>query len=220
MALILTKIPTTMDTTTEKNKAIFIDKDGTLLINVPYNVNPSLVKFQRHALTGLRMLQERGYLLFIVSNQSGVAMGFFNEQELQELDRYLRRTMQEQGVKLDGSYYCPHHPQGAIPEYSIRCDCRKPADGLLKRAAADFNLDLQNCWMLGDILNDVEAGNRAGCKTILIDNGNETEWHLCRDRIPDLVAHDIAEAARLIFTINDVIRPFHHSNLQRHAQKD
>src|SRR5690348_15357798 len=109
MAMTLKKIPKTMYTTTEKNKAIFIDKDGTLLVNVPYNVNPSLVRFQQHALAGLRMLQERGYLLFIVSNQSGVAMGFFNEPELQELDRYLRKTMQEQGVKLDGSYYCPHH---------------------------------------------------------------------------------------------------------------
>jgi D,D-heptose 1,7-bisphosphate phosphatase len=209
-----------MNNTSAKNKAIFIDKDGTLLVNVPYNVDPDLVKFQEGALEGLRQLQQKGYLLFIVSNQSGVSMGFFNESELHQLDETLREMLAREKVTLNGSYYCPHHPDGAIQQYAVSCDCRKPAPGMLLRAAAEFDLDLESCWMLGDILNDVEAGNRAGCKTILIDNGNESEWDLHRNRIPDLVARDISEAARLIFTINDIIQPYHRSNLQKHVQKD
>ncbi|HEX5554107.1 MAG TPA: HAD family hydrolase [Chitinophagaceae bacterium] len=195
-----------MESKNKQNKAIFIDKDGTLLVNVPYNVNPDLLSFQQNAVEGLRRLQTYGYLLFIVTNQSGVAFGFFKEEALWELHKAIQGLLEEAGVRLDGFYYCPHHPDGIIRQYSMPCTCRKPAPGMLLRAAGDFNIDLSSSWMIGDILNDVEAGDGAGCKTILIDNGNETEWHLGRHRIPDLVAENIKDAADLIFTMNEIIK--------------
>src|SRR5581483_11142184 len=102
------------------------------------------------------------------------------------------------GVPLAGFYYCPHHPQGQVNSYAVTCRCRKPAPGMLRRAAADLGIDLAESWMLGDILDDIEAGRRADCRTVLIDNGNETEWRRGRGRRPHYRAGDLAEAARLI----------------------
>ena len=192
----------------KKNKAIFLDKDGTLLEDVPYNVNPALIKLQYGALEGLRSLKKKGFLMFIISNQSGVALGYFALEDVWNADEAVRQKLADQNISLDGSYYCPHHPHGNVPEFTKICNCRKPEPGMLLQAAEEHQVDLSASWMIGDILNDVEAGNRAGCKTILIENGNETEWRLDRNRIPDLVAANLAEAAQLIATINHLIISF------------
>jgi histidinol phosphatase-like enzyme len=101
-----------------------------------------------------------------------------------------------EGVTLDGWYWCPHHPQGAAAGYAIECGCRKPLPGMLRQAARDHGIDLAQSWMVGDILNDVEAGRRAGCRTVLINNGNETEWLRSPLRTPDISAPDLLSAAR------------------------
>ena len=101
-------------------------------------------------------------------------------------------------MSLDGFYYCPHHPDGIVPRYAVACDCRKPEPGLIHPAAREHDLALGESWFIGDILDDVEAGRRAGCRTVLIDNGNETEWKRSPLRRPDLVARDLAEAAQFI----------------------
>jgi histidinol-phosphate phosphatase family protein len=145
-------------------------------------------------------LHENGYALIVVSNQSGVAHGLFPERALRDVERSLRSQLAEFGVPLAGFYYCPHHPQGHVHGYAIACRCRKPAPGMLRRAAADLDIDLAESWMVGDILDDIEAGRRAGCRTVLIDNGNETEWRRGRRRRPHLRATDLAEAARFILT--------------------
>ncbi len=180
------------------NKAVFLDKDGTLIEDVPYNVNPDLIKLTQGAIAGLQLLQASGYKLIVISNQSGVARGYFLESELVGVKEHLLKLLSPQGVTLDGFYYCPHHPDGVVSEYAITCDCRKPEPGLILRAACEHNIDLQKSWFIGDILNDVEAGHHAGCKTILIDNGNETEWQLSPIRIPDYVVADLMMAAQMI----------------------
>jgi D-glycero-D-manno-heptose 1,7-bisphosphate phosphatase len=179
-------------------KAVFIDKDGTLIKDIPYNVDPDLVEFENYAIEALHIFKKAGYMVVIITNQPGIAFGYFQEDDLHELHERIKDLLLKEGIALDGFYYCPHHVSGKIPAYKIACNCRKPMPGLLVRAAEEMNIDLSHSWMIGDILNDVEAGNRAGCKTILINNGNETEWEMNEFRKPDhLVAH-LKEAAKII----------------------
>jgi D-glycero-D-manno-heptose 1,7-bisphosphate phosphatase len=179
-------------------RAIFLDKDGTLVEDVPYNVDLDLITLSRYAAEGLELLQRHGYALFVVSNQPGLAHGMFSDRDLQHMLRYLHRLLQQKGIELQGFYYCPHSPDGSVPAYTSLCTCRKPMPGLIQRAARDHALDVQHSWMVGDILNDVEAGRRAGCKTVLINNGNETEWQLSPQREPHIVADNLYTAAKAI----------------------
>lgn len=179
-------------------KAIFIDKDGTLIADVPYNVDPALVRLDPYAPAALRALQVQGYLLLVVSNQPGVALGYFSEADLQQVYLTLCRQLRLQGVRLDGFYYCPHDAAGKQWPYAHACYCRKPLPGMLLGAAAEHGIDLAASWMIGDILHDVEAGNRAGCSTILLDNGHETEWVGGPYRTPLYTMPNLWEAANLI----------------------
>jgi D-glycero-D-manno-heptose 1,7-bisphosphate phosphatase len=179
-------------------RAIFLDKDGTLVEDVPYNVNPALLELTWHAGAGLQLFRQLGYALFVVTNQSGIAKGLFTENALGPVQARLAEQLAQYGVTLDGFYYCPHSPDGAVSRYAIPCACRKPMPGMLHRAAREHGIDLERSWMIGDILHDIEAGRRAGCNTILIDNGNETEWHMTPQRTPHLKAADLYEAALLI----------------------
>lgn len=176
-------------------KAIFLDKDGTLIEDVPYNVDPKRMLLCQGTLNGVKKLHQAGYLLVVISNQSGVARGYFTEAALGPVERQLKRLLK---VPLAGFYYCPHHPQGSVQEYALSCECRKPEPGMLFQAAADHGIDLRQSWFIGDILNDVEAGRKAGCRTILIDNGNETEWVLTPDRVPHHTAPNLDFAADYI----------------------
>ncbi len=173
------------------NKAIFIDKDGTLIHDVPYNVNPDMIRLEKYALESLYLLQQQGYYLIIISNQPGVALKYFKEADLKMVEEKIKNLLFENKVLLTGFYYCPH-------SHSSACACRKPKPGLLLKAAHDLQIDLSKSWMIGDILNDVEAGKRSGAKTILIDNGNETEWLLNEQRKPDYMVKNLKEAAEVI----------------------
>ncbi len=178
------------------NKAVFIDKDGTLIHDVPYNVDPDRIVLYTGTIRALRDLKERGYILIVISNQAGVAHGYFEEQALDAVKERLGILLGDSAI--DGFYFCPHHPQGVVGRYAIACECRKPQPGMILQAAKDFQVDLSQSWMIGDILNDVEAGNRAGCKTILINNGNETEWETNSLRKPTYIVNDLVEASQLI----------------------
>ncbi len=184
--------------TLAKAPAVFLDKDGTLIEDVPYNVDPAQIRLERGALEGLRLLQEAGFHLIVVSNQPGVAHGYFLQSALVGVETRLRELLAAGGVALEGFYHCPHHPEGSVADHARVCDCRKPQPGMLRRAAEEHGIDLARSWMVGDILNDVEAGRRIGCRTVLLDNGHETEWLLSQLRRPDHVASDLAAAARII----------------------
>lgn len=158
----------------DRRPALFIDKDGTLVENVPFNVDPARLRFAPKALEALAAISAAGYALVVVTNQSGVALGRFTRGQLSRLEKALReRLWTEGGVRLDGFHACVHAPgKDGTPS----CLCRKPAPGLLQQAALKHRLDLTRSWMVGDILDDVEAGRRAGARSILLDVGNETEW--------------------------------------------
>jgi D-glycero-D-manno-heptose 1,7-bisphosphate phosphatase len=182
-------------------KAVFLDKDGTLVEDVPYNVDPKEIRLIPGTLEAVRQLAEAGFAIAIITNQSGVARGYFPEAALERVEEYLRLALGEVRVPLLGFYYCPHHPDGVVSEYAVHCDCRKPAPGLLERAATENGIDLSRSWFIGDILHDVEAGRSAGSHTILIDNGGETEWELTRQRLPDHVCRTLPEAVRIILAL-------------------
>ena len=175
-----------------KSRAVFFDKDGTLIKDVPYNVDPELIELTEGAGESLRLLRQNNFRLFVVSNQSGVARGHFEESEL---DAVWRKLEELSGVEFDGFYFCPHYPEGIITEYSFECDCRKPADGLIRRAAVEQNIDLENSWFIGDSPKDVSAGRRAGCRTILYAPGESLRKGDCE---PDFAVKDLRDAAKLI----------------------
>ena len=180
------------------NKAVFLDKDGTLIENIPYNVDPEKIKFYPDVPPSLYKLVQRGYLLIVISNQSGVSFGYFEEKDLNNISSEIKKRLKDYKVEIKNFYYCPHHERGKIPAYAISCLCRKPKPGLIFQAQKDLNIDLKNSWIIGDILNDVEAGKRAGCKTILINNGNETEWIINELREPDFIVECFGEAVTTI----------------------
>ena len=176
---------------TPRRTAVFIDKDGTLVHDVPYNVDPDRLAFTPHAVEGLRLLQAQGHALVIVTNQPGIALGLFDSAALDCLTMALVGLLHDAGVRIDAVHACPHAPGDG-------CDCRKPLPGLLLQAARELNIDLSRSWMVGDILNDVEAGHRAGCRSVLLDVGNETEWIRSPLRVPQFIVRDLGEAARRI----------------------
>jgi len=175
--------------------AVFLDKDGTLIHDVPYNVDPKLIRFRDDAADALLSLQRAGYLLLLVSNQAGVAAGRYEESALTQVWSSLKAELGFEGVSLSGIYYCPHDDEAG-------CECRKPQPGMLRRAAEEHGIDLSASWMVGDILDDVEAGRRAGCRTILLDVGSETEWRDGSWRQPDFQATSLTQAAELILRVD------------------
>jgi D-glycero-D-manno-heptose 1,7-bisphosphate phosphatase len=180
--------------------AIFLDKDGTLIENLPYNVDPAQVRFTPGAIASLQKLAMH-YPIFIVTNQSGIARGYFSAADLKLLEDHIRAELAQAGIPLQGFYACPHHPAGLIPAYSQPCRCRKPLPGLLEQAASEHDLDLSRSWLVGDILHDVQAGRSAGCRTILLNNGNETEWQLSPDRLPHHIVEHFWEVAQIILAL-------------------
>ncbi len=178
-------------------RGIFLDRDGVLVEDAGPVTRLDQFRLLPGVPAALARLKQAGYLLLMASNQSVVARGLASEAELHELHRQLSCLLVDAGGPgLDASYFCPHHPNADLPAYRSECDCRKPRPGLLWRGAADFGLDLSECFMIGDRLTDVAAGRRAGCRTILVQTGQHDApliatvdpWdpstapdHVCRD---------------------------------------
>lgn len=191
----------------EVDRAVFLDKDGTLVDNVPFNVEPERIRLAPGVAEGLPLLSAAGYRIVVVSNQPGVALGLFPEAALEGVRERLRTLLRDVGVNLDGFYYCPHYVMGSVAGYTRACECRKPAPGLIERAARELDVVPGRSWLVGDILDDVEAGRRAGCRTVLIDNGNETVWRSGRWRLPNWMAADFEAAARTIVAFDRAVDP-------------
>lgn len=177
------------------NSAIFLDKDGTLLEDVPYNVDPTRMHFAPTVAQGLARLATLNQPLIVISNQPGVALGMFTVGDLVQVQVRLAAMFEGAGARLHDFYYCPHHPEGVVAPYASSCACRKPLPGLLRAAAGDHGIHLAASWFIGDILDDVEAAWRAGCRSILVDNGNETEWNISSERVPDRIVRDFDGAS-------------------------
>ena len=183
-------------------RAVFIDRDGTISEEVGYVNHVSRYRVFPFAAEAVRALHTSGRLAILVTNQAGVARGYFKEELIGEVHEALAAELERGGARLDAVYYCPHHPSVGEPPYRLDCDCRKPRPGLLKRAADDFDLDLSRCWMVGDRYSDVVLARNAGVRSAFVLTGygrGELEYQ-SRDweQRPDLVAEDLLEAVRMI----------------------
>jgi D,D-heptose 1,7-bisphosphate phosphatase len=179
--------------------AIFLDQEGIVTTGIPAGVDTGQMCLVPGGAEGLRFLSKAGYLLVVISNQPGVALGYFNETAVMFVEKHLRFLFMTISVPLVDFYYCPHHPQGIVASYKrMACICRRPAPGLIFRAAFEHKIDLARSWFIGETLDDIEAGHRAGCKTILIDNGYETSWQFDILRQPEYLVADFRDAARKI----------------------
>jgi histidinol-phosphate phosphatase family protein len=176
--------------------ALFIDRDGTLIEDVPYNADPARVVLVPGAATAIGSLSAAGYVPIVISNQSGIGRGLFDSAALAPMERRINGLLAAEGASIAAFYYCPHAPADG-------CACRKPQPDKIERSAREHNVDLAGSWMIGDLLDDVEAGNRAGCRTILLDNGGETVWRRGPRRRPNVIVENWREAASAI--LRDVV---------------
>ncbi|RKY23532.1 MAG: hypothetical protein DRP62_05725 [Planctomycetota bacterium] len=180
------------------NKAIFLDRDNTLIEDPGYINNPDQVKLLDGAAEALCELANMGYKLIVASNQSAVARGIVSESVLNEIHNRLKQLLAENGAYLDRIYYCPYHPDGVVQKYRKESDCRKPNPGMLLTAADEMNIDLGQSWVIGDSARDVEAGLRAGCRTVLIEHPSHHKYHEQGKPNPDYRAVNIKEAVNII----------------------
>jgi len=171
-----------------RGRAVFLDRDGVLIADVDHLTSANQIRVLPRVPEALRRLHAAGWRLIIATNQSVVARGLITEANLQEIHRVLQADLRARGAEIDAVYYCPHHPEGAVAPYRRSCDCRKPSSGMLVRAAREWGLDLARSVIVGDALSDIEAGRRAGCRTVLIRGG---ETGKTEGVSPDYVARDL-----------------------------
>lgn len=150
-------------------RAAFFDRDGTIIKAVAYLSSFDQIAFIEGSLDLCRFFQQKGYLLILVTNQSGIARGFFDEGFVQETHEHLFKRLAVMGIHFIQAYYCSHHPNGIIPAYTQRCECRKPGSGMLRAAAREHNIDLKASVMIGDSACDMQAGKEAGCRSFEIN---------------------------------------------------
>lgn len=184
------------------NRAVFIDRDGTISEEVGYINHVSRFRLFPYSAAALKQLHDNGYLAIVITNQAGVARGYFSEEMVQAIHQQMTKDLETSGAALDAIYYCAHHPTVGEPPYQLDCDCRKPKPGLLLRAARDYDIDLANSWMVGDRYSDIELAANAGVKSALVLSGyGRGEWEHQRDNWtiqPDLVAEDLLAAVNQI----------------------
>ncbi|MEM9800113.1 MAG: D-glycero-beta-D-manno-heptose 1,7-bisphosphate 7-phosphatase [Planctomycetota bacterium] len=182
--------------------AVFLDRDGTIVREVDYLSDPDQLELLDGAAEAMRRLRDAGYLLCIVTNQSGVARGLFDERGLAEIHDRLRTMLAEVGVELDWIGYCPYHDKEGAPAYRADSSCRKPRPGMLVEAAATLGIALERSWCIGDSLRDVEAGSRVGVPGLLVRTGkgrDEEERARRSGRHVEVVDDLAAAAASILF---------------------
>lgn len=172
------------------SRCVFLDRDGTIVVDKGYLSDPSRMELIPGSAEGLRVLSENGFLLVVLSNQSGVGRGYFSESDLDDMDHALRRLLAEEGVELAGTYYCVHADDEG-------CDCRKPRPGLALRAVEDHGIELVRSFVVGDKTSDVMLARNLGCPSVLVSTGmagSDASFEV----EPDHRARDLREAAALI----------------------
>ena len=185
-------------------KAVFLDRDGTLIQDKDYLKDPDQVALESGAAEAVARLNRSGFAVVLVTNQSGVARGYYTEEDVSAVHQRLESLLEAEDARLDGVYYCPHYPEGAVEEYRQSCSCRKPASGMLLRAAKDLDIRLEASYMIGDKLTDTEAARREGLTGILVRTGyGEGEWKASLQKPgpekPDRVVLDLREAVDFVF---------------------
>ncbi len=175
----------------KKQKAVFLDRDGTICEEVNYLSRPEDLKLFPFSAEAVRLLNESDFLVILITNQSGIARGFFDEKTLQKIHSKLKKELAESNAKLDAIYFCPHNQ-------ADNCDCRKPKTGMIEQAKQDFSLDIENSWMIGDKVIDVETGFNAKLKTALVLTGyGQSEVEKLKKK-PNLIEENLLQSAKML----------------------
>jgi D-glycero-D-manno-heptose 1,7-bisphosphate phosphatase len=178
--------------------AIFLDRDGVLIEDVHYLAAPEQVRLVPGSAEAIAALNRAGWPVVVVTNQAGVGKGLFPVEAVGEVHAHLSALLATFGATVAGYYFCPHHPEAEVEAYRVRCDCRKPRPGMLLQAADELGLDLEQSWMIGDRVSDLEAGAAAGCRTVLVRTGYgaaQDVLTLDRDRLNlELIAANLGDA--------------------------
>lgn len=201
------------------NKAVFLDRDDTLIEDPGYINHPDQVRLLEGVTETLAELKKMGYKLIVVSNQSGIARGIFTEEMLTKIHERLEQLLSHHGAALDKIYYCPYHPEGAIPKYRRESDWRKPQSGMLLAAAEEFDIDLTQSWLIGDSTRDIDAGKSAGCKTILIQNAAHNRTIEPGATAPDYMAVNMKEVLNIIKQNNRTSQKMETEQIQTSPEK-
>lgn len=179
-------------------RAVFLDRDGVIIEDTGYIGEIARVKFLPGVGAAIRQLNVQNFRVIIVTNQAGVARGYFSEAAVHQVNGYIQDKLAREEAVIDGIYYCPHHVDGVIEAYRKACDCRKPNTGMLESAVREFGLDIKSSFLIGDKESDIEAGRRAGCRTILV---NGTEQGVSPD--VDYIARDLTEAVKWLLAFDE-----------------
>lgn len=185
------------------NRAVFLDRDGVITQDPPHYAHKlSQFKLIPRSAEAIKLLNKKGFEVIVVSNQSGVARGYYQEKDIKIFNRAMEEELKNKCADIDAIYYCPHHPEAEIEQYRVDCDCRKPKPGMLKQAEKDLNLDLEESFMIGDKWSDIEAGRRAGCRSIMVRTGHgKDELKKCVE-YNHIVVEDLYDAVKLIINEN------------------
>ena len=181
-------------------RAVVLDRDGTLIEEAGYLDRLERLVFFPYSVDAVRLLNQAGFVVVVATNQSGVARGLVEESFVHEAHDYISARLAAGGARVDGYYYCPHHPDAVREAYRQRCACRKPAPGLLQRASEDFQIDLPRSFVVGDRLNDLAAGSSVGARSLLVRTGygRITEKALPPGAAPAAVVDNLIEAVSWI----------------------
>lgn len=185
----------------KRHVAIFLDRDGTINEDLNFLSSPEQLVLIDGSAEAIREANDLGLKVIVFTNQSGIARGYFTEEDLHKIHKRLDELLAEKGAKIDAYYYCPHHPSEGNGEYKIECECRKPKDGMLQRASRERNIDLKNSFVIGDRCIDIQAGKTAGATTILVLTGyGKEEYEKCKDKNfePDFIARNLKEAIDIV----------------------
>ena len=181
----------------EKSGAAFLDRDGTIIQHVELMREVGQMRILPGAAEAIRILNQGGVRIIVVTNQPVVARGICTEDEVELIHEELKRRLLKKGARIDAIYYCPHHPNATLEQYRVKCPCRKPEAGMILRASKEQNVDLDRSVMIGDTTQDIMAGSKAGTRTILVrtGHGGRDPWQY--DCAPDWTARNLLEAARI-----------------------
>ncbi len=181
-----------------EHKAVFLDRDDTIIADPGYINDPAQVKLLPGVTTALKELHNLGFKLIVITNQSGIARGILSEQQLDAIHKRLKQLLSYESVYLDGIYYCPYHPEGTIAKYTKESDLRKPNSGMILKAAEEMKINLAKSWMIGDSDRDTLAGKTAGCKTILVQPSPSQAEIKYTAHNADFTASNMKEAVNII----------------------
>lgn len=178
-----------------RNRAVFLDRDGVINRDPPHYAHRidqlGLIEGSSKA---IRLLNDNGFVVIVVTNQSGIAKGYYGEEDMQRFNAAMIELLRGEGARIDGIYFCPHHPEAKVEKYRIRCTCRKPLPGMLFEAGKKFSIDFSSSFLVGDKWSDVEAGRSAGCSTILVMTGHGRKEYEEKISIANFIAEDLQDA--------------------------